>query len=151
MGDKTIKPYTKISFKPDFKRFGLTNLTDNMIALMYKRVYDIAACTNNTVKVYLNDKLLNIKGFDKYVDYFYQDNENNDNNDNNDDNNESESENNIIGFNLKKCKVFETVNDRWNVCVVFNPENGYEHISFVNGISTYKGGTHVDYVINNII
>ena len=149
--DKTIKPYTKISFKPDFKRFGLTNLTDNMIALMYKRVYDIAACTNNTVKVYLNDKLLNIKGFDKYVDYFYQDNENNDNNDNNDDNNESESENNIIGFNLKKCKVFETVNDRWNVCVVFNPENGYEHISFVNGISTYKGGTHVDYVINNII
>ena len=143
---KTVKPYTKVTFKPDFARFGLEGLTDDILSLMYKRVYDIAACTPNTVKVYLNDKLLNIKGFDKYVDYFFPDDE--EGSDNDEDESDKEP---TTGFNLKKCKVYEAVSDRWKVCVVFNPENGYEHISFVNGISTYKGGTHVDYVVNQII
>ena len=140
---KTIKPYTKITFKPDFKRFGLNGLTDDIVSLMYKRVYDISACTPSSVKVYLNDKLINIKGFDKYVDYYYPEDESN----SCDDSDEEISQ----GFSLKKCKVYEAVSDRWKICVVFNPENGYEQISFVNGISTYKGGTHVEYVVNQLV
>lgn len=135
-----VKPYTKITFKPDFARFGLDGFTNDILALMYKRVYDIAACTRNVVKVYLNDKLININGFDKYVDYFYPNTEE-----------ANTEENNAQNFNLEKCKVYEEVNDRWRACLVFNPENGYEHVSFVNGISTYKGGTHVDYVVNQIV
>ena len=32
--DKNVDSYVKISFVPDFERFGLTNLTDDIISLM---------------------------------------------------------------------------------------------------------------------
>ena len=35
--------------------------------------------------------------------------------------------------------------DRWTVCIAPS-QDGFQHISFVNGICTHKGGTHVDYV-----
>ena len=39
-------PYTQISFKPDFPKFGLTNFSDDQtVLLMRKRAYDVAACT----------------------------------------------------------------------------------------------------------
>jgi DNA topoisomerase-2 len=134
---KNVKPYTKITFKPDYKRFNLEGLTDDIISLMSKRVYDIAACTSNNVKVYLNDKLINVKDFSRYIDIHY--------------NNIVESDSPTNGFNLKKCKIYEEINDRWKVGVIFNPENGYECISYVNGICTYKGGTHVDYIANQLV
>lgn len=33
---KKIKPYTKITFKPDLKRFNIDALTDDIVALMKK-------------------------------------------------------------------------------------------------------------------
>lgn len=122
------EPYTKITFYPDFEKFGLLNLSDDIISLMKKRVYDVAACTQNNVKVYLNKKLIKINTFEKYIDYFYDDE-----------------------FDLKKKKVYIEVNNRWRIGVVFNPENGYEHVSYVNGICTYKGGKHVDYIVNQLV
>ena len=47
-------------------------------------------------------------------------------------------------------KVFERVNERWEVGVVLSPSLTFEHISFVNGINTMKGGKHVDYITNQI-
>jgi len=135
-----LESYTKIIFKPDFKRFNLEEFTDDILSLMYKRVYDIAATTSKNVNVFLNDEKINIKSFDDYITYHYPDEDIKENT-------ESETDN----FSLKKCKVYEEINDRWRVGVIFNPENGYEHISFVNGISTYKGGTHVDYIVNQIV
>ena len=42
-----MKPYTKIQFKPDYKRLGLENgLTPDIIKLFRRRIYDIAAVTN---------------------------------------------------------------------------------------------------------
>lgn len=145
VSEKDIKPYTKITFIPDYERFGLPGLTDDMMALMKKRVYDLAACTKATMKVYLDDELIDIKGFDKYISYFYEDADEADT-----EQEDSESDLNM-GFNLKKSKVYEIVNERWRVCVVYNPNHHYEHISYVNGICTYKGGSHVDYVVNQIV
>ena len=45
----TTKPYTKITFKPDYARLG-TELSSDIVALFKKRVYDIAAVTNLKVK-----------------------------------------------------------------------------------------------------
>ena len=45
------KPYTKITFKPDYERLGLSGLSPDMISLFQKRVYDIAAVTKKNVKV----------------------------------------------------------------------------------------------------
>ena len=44
------KPYTKIVFKPDYTRFGIENLSEDMRDLLIKRVYDIAAITDKNIK-----------------------------------------------------------------------------------------------------
>ena len=59
--------YTSISFKPDLKRFGLTELTDDIVNLMIKRVYDIAATTDKKVKVFYNDEKISISDNSKKV------------------------------------------------------------------------------------
>ena len=46
------KPYTKIDFSPDLKRFGLSKLEEDTIQLMRKRVIDTTACTNNNVSIF---------------------------------------------------------------------------------------------------
>lgn len=37
----------------------------------------------------------------------------------------------------------------WNIGVTYS--DGFEQISFINSVETYQGGTHVDYVTNQII
>ena len=37
------------------------------------------------------------------------------------------------------------ISDRWSVCIAPS-DDGFEHVSFVNGICTTKGGSHVDHV-----
>merc|ERR1712023_39720 len=115
--------YTKISFKPDLKRFGLEELTDDIVNLMIKRVYDIAATTDKKIKVYYNDNKININNFKSYISLFYDD------------------------VDL----MYEDVNERWNIGVLYLPDNGYDQISYVNCISTFKGGNHVKYVESDII
>jgi DNA topoisomerase-2 len=51
-------------------------LDDDIIALMTKRVYDLAGVTPASVKVKLNDKAIDIKNFDKYADLYLQTREN---------------------------------------------------------------------------
>lgn len=55
--------YTCITFKPDLKKFHLSKMTDDIINLMKKRVYDMAGIFNNKVRVYLNNERINIKSF----------------------------------------------------------------------------------------
>lgn len=119
-----VKPYTLITFSPDLNRFGIEKLDKDTIDLMKKRVLDITACTNKNVSVFLDDKKLECKTLEKYVNYYLdQDTE----------------------------RVYEEVSDRWEVVIAINPDTKFEQVSFVNGISTIKGGKHVDYVANGII
>jgi len=120
------KSYTQISFIPDYERFGLNGLTNDMMSLFKKRVYDIAM--TSTAKVYYNDKLIAANNFAKYVDLYFPE-----------------------GSEHKK--VLDVADENWKVCVVYDPTDTLEHqnISFVNGICTSRGGTHVDYISNQII
>ena len=118
------KPYTIIEFSPDLERFGIDKIDDDTLMLMKKRVIDITACTNKNVSVFLNDKKIECKTLEKYVNYYLDDDVE---------------------------KVYEEVSDRWEVVVAVNPDTKFEQVSFVNGISTLKGGKHVDCVINGII
>jgi DNA topoisomerase-2 len=68
------KPYTMVQFIPDYKRLGLSNLTESMISLFQRRVYDIAGITTKDVKVKYNDELVPVKDFNHYV-QFYNKNE----------------------------------------------------------------------------
>ena len=58
--------YTMITFTPDLEKFGMTELTDDVIALLSKCVHDIAG-TVKDVKVFLNDKCIQAKNFKEYV------------------------------------------------------------------------------------
>ena len=42
--------WTCVTFRPDLAKFGMVALTDAMVALMRKRVYDMAGVLGKTVK-----------------------------------------------------------------------------------------------------
>lgn len=44
----------------------------------------------------------------------------------------------------------EDYNDNWIVAIAPNENDTFQHISFVNGVDSYNGGTHIDYVTNQI-
>lgn len=46
--------FTCVSFRPDLKKLGMETLDGDIIALMTKRVYDMAGVTPERVKVQLN-------------------------------------------------------------------------------------------------
>lgn len=54
--------YTKITFTPDLKRFGMDTIDEDTYSLLAKRVYDMAG-TVRDVKVFLNNERIKIKGF----------------------------------------------------------------------------------------
>lgn len=53
----------KISFKPDLKRFKMSRLDDDTVALLKKRVYDIAGFTGKKIRVMLNGEKIPISDF----------------------------------------------------------------------------------------
>jgi DNA topoisomerase-2 len=119
------KPYTKISFLPDYEKFGLTEMTDDIYDLFKRRVYDVSASTDASVNVYLNDDKIPVKDFEKYADLF-------------------------LDTKTVQPRFYEKPNDRWEVVVAFNPNGNFEQMSFVNGINTIRGGKHIDYILNAI-
>ena len=123
------KPYTKVSFIPDFKRLGIQGLSSDMISLMKKRVYDIAAVTDHStkkVKVSYNGTVIPIKSFSPYIDLY-------------------------IGTKEDTKRVYEQFNERWEYAVAISPSHEFQQISFVNGICTFKGGKHIDYILGQIV
>lgn len=44
----------------------------------------------------------------------------------------------------------EVVNDRWEVCMTVSTQ-GFQQVSFVNSIATTKGGTHVNYITDQMV
>jgi DNA topoisomerase-2 len=119
---KKTKPYTKISFKPDYNRFGIKGLSTDFIDLLKKRVYDICAITHDKMKIKYNNQLIPIKNFQQYVDLY-------------------------IG---NEKKVYESVGERWEYAVSLSTTHEFAHVSFVNGIHTSKGGKHVEYILYQI-
>ena len=119
------KPFTTIKFLPDYKRFGLDGLTDDLYELFRKRAYDVCACTDASVSVSFNKTKLSIKTFERYVDLY-------------------------LGPKSERPRVYEQLNARWEVVASFNEGDGFEQCSFVNGIATTRGGRHVNAVADQI-
>lgn len=119
------KPYTKITFKPDYKRLGINGLTPDIIALLKKRTYDVAAVTDKNLKVKYNGQLVPVKNFEQYINMY-------------------------IGEKSDSPRVYEENGERWEYAVALTPTNEFVQVSFVNGIHTSKGGKHVEYILNQI-
>ena len=109
-----------ITFIPDWRRFGMSKMDDTIYKIFQKRVWDANICTSSNCKVKFNGDVLPKQNFDAYAKMH-------------------EGVENV-------CMV---TSDRWSVCIGPS-ENGMEQVSFVNGICTTKGGTHVDYVASHV-
>jgi DNA topoisomerase II len=55
LSESAKEDFTKISFQPDLKKFKMDSLDKDIVDMMARRAYDVAASTGG-VKVYLNDK-----------------------------------------------------------------------------------------------
>ncbi|THG01109.1 hypothetical protein TEA_024979 [Camellia sinensis var. sinensis] len=69
---KESENWTKVTFKPDLAKFNITHLEDDVVALMKKRVIDLAGCIGKTVKVELNGQRIPVKSFLDYVNLYLQ-------------------------------------------------------------------------------
>jgi len=111
---KSGKGYTKITFTPDFAKFGMQNYSTEHLSVMKKLCIDSAMIIGQ--KVVFNGEQLSIKDFSKYVS-FYTD---------------------------KKQIEFKSEDSTVILCEKQEYDDGLLQLSFVNGINTRKGGIHVD-------
>lgn len=109
----------EVTFEPEWSRFGMEGLTDDVFKLFEKRVWDTAICQQGNLKVTFQGERIPVK---KLLDY---------------------------------AKMHEGVEepvalscDCWDVVVSPSNHTGFNQVSFVNGICTTNGGTHVDNVGN---
>ncbi|XP_042412378.1 DNA topoisomerase 2-like isoform X1 [Zingiber officinale] len=121
--------WTKVTFRPDLAKFNMAHLEEDVVALMKKRVVDVAGTLGKSVKVELNGQRVPVKSFSDYVNLYLK----------------SASKNKSEPLP----RIAEKVNDRWEICVSLS-EGQFQQVSFVNGIATIKGGTHVEYVTTQI-
>lgn len=105
---------TEILYIPDFEKFGMTGYTDDIVYLFYKYVIDAAMLTG--INVYLNGELVPYTNLIEYSKLYIKE----------------KDEPEILTITTKTSEI------------VISPNNGYKHVSFVNGIYTMKGGKHVD-------
>ncbi|CAO2834643.1 unnamed protein product [Amaranthus hypochondriacus] len=134
---KPSENWTKVTFKPDLSKFNMTHLEDDVVALMNKRVVDLAGCLaaspGKKVKVFLNSKEIETKTFYDYAQLYL----------------------NTVNINRDFPLVRIDNNNkedyipRWQISVCMS-EGQFQQVSFVNSINTIKGGTHVDYITGQI-
>ena len=121
-GTPKIKKYSgatsnvSITFIPDWKRFGMSRMDETIYKIFEKRVYDANICTSQNCKVKFQGEPLPKCTFNTYAKMY-----------------------------TKTDEMCTFISDRWSVCIAPS-DDGFEHVSFVNGICTTKGGSHVDHV-----
>ncbi len=121
--------FTCVTFEPDLKKFKMKTLDDDTVALLSKRVYDLAGTTPAQIKVYLNNKrIAQVNDFENYVEMYFS----------------AKKSEEIEKFYLK-------CSDRWEICIAVVPDQyQFQQVSFVNSICTIRGGTHVMHVTDQI-
>lgn len=117
-GKKKKTQGTTVYFKPDLAKFNMQNLDSDTVAVLRRRVMDMAATTG--LKVTFNgQKLKTMNNFKDYVKHYVP--------------------------NEHKLHVFES--PRWQIALC-PANSGFQHVTFVNNIFTARGGTHIKYVMN---
>lgn len=120
--EKNDKSFTRITYYPDYSQFDFDTLTDDLKSIMYKRCLDVAVYIPN-VRVSVNGKTLPIKKISDYMKMHLPEGED---------------------------FFYEKLSNGWEVGVARSFTNKFESNSICNGISTYKGGTHVNFISLNL-
>ena len=127
-GDKDFADYTKISFVPDLAKLtgdpSVKIIPEEEYKLIRRRVIDIAGCSGGKLTVTLNGEDVSCSDFQEYVGLY------------------REPELNPV--------LYHKMNARWEIAVGLSETKSFESISFVNGMNTSRGGTHVDELARQI-
>lgn len=152
--------FTRVSFSPDLERFGVNTgkIPRGTLQLMHRRVYDIAGCialltgSNGTpVQVHLNGKPVPIREFEDYVHLFPTGGDDTDSDvdgsSTSSDSDDSTTRRPRRGPQAVVTRVNKHLEIGAAVCDHVAASGAQaSSVSFVNGIATPLGGTHVDVV-----
>ena len=122
--DSSESSLTEISFLLDFERFGLKNFDQDHMLVLKRRMYDLSVCCPS-VRVEFNDEMISVSDFQDYARQL----------------NPAEGTNSLTTW-----KCFPD----WNVAIMPSATQKFAHVSYVNSIPTFNGGTHVDMVSNAV-
>ncbi|KAL2817587.1 DNA topoisomerase [Aspergillus granulosus] len=123
--------YTKVTFKPDYPKFGMDGMDDDFEALLKRRVYDLAGTTQVAVK--LNGTKVAVRSFKKYMEMYTKAIRR--------DRGEEDSK----GDGIITCNP----HPYWEVGFAVS-DGSFKQVSFVNSIATTSGGTHVNFIADQI-
>ncbi|KAI9685554.1 MAG: DNA topoisomerase 2 [Bathelium mastoideum] len=127
--------YTKVTFTPDFAKFGMSGMDDDFEALVKRRVYDLAG-TVKEVKVYLNGQRIKIKNFKQYMELYTK--------------SISAQAGDSEDVPTENVILTDKPNERWEIGFAVS-DGSFQQVSFVNSIATTSGGTHVNYISDQIV
>lgn len=121
------KDYTCITFIPDIPRLtgnpNQMSISDEDYAIMCRRVIDTAGC-HSDLQVALNGEDVSMGSFEAYSQLYRS----------------SDAQ--------PLC--FQSINSWWHVGIGLSENGSFESVSFVNGMSTHRGGTHVNVIVNQV-
>lgn len=118
--------FTEISFIPDLKRFGMPKIDHVSYKIIFKRCLDVAACNNKLSVSFI--KIENGKStehklrFKTFEEY----------------------------IKMYCSEYFYEESKDWKIGFA-KSEDGFKNVSFVNSVHTKDGGSHVDYITNQLI
>ena len=131
--------FVRITFTPDFKRFGMDNgIDDDLEGLLYRRVYDMAGNLDG-VRVFLNGEHIKLD-FKKYCAMYAKA--------------IAEERQDPVAEDGKAVATvdfedFKLHGGRWKIGFTVSDGN-FQQVSFVNSIATTSGGTHISYIADQI-
>ena len=115
---KTMENYVYISFIPNLKIFPKNVFSSDMLMFLEKRVYDLAGILRD-VDIYLNNNLIKFETFSDYCKLY---------------------DDTLIMTPFTSGTYFE-------ICVGISADSEkFRDVSFVNSLSTFNGGRHVEYL-----
>ncbi|KAA8649678.1 DNA topoisomerase 2 [Aspergillus tanneri] len=124
--------YTKVTFKPDYAKFGMTGMDDDFEALVKRRIYDLAGTAKVAVK--LNGSRIPVRNFKKYMEMYTK---------------AIRKERGDEGPAPKDEIITCSPDPRWEIGFAVS-DGAFQQVSFVNSIATTSGGTHVNYIADQI-
>lgn len=118
------KSYVSVSWTPDYEKFGMAGLTDDILKVFRRRATDLAMAVGKDVKIHWKQgeqTTIKCKDLATYATEY--------------------TDKAVVQYSC----------DRWNIAVADTPIDRFLQVSFVNGVWTSRGGTHVDYITNQIV
>jgi len=123
--------YTRVTMLPDYARLGGPApggrlLDADTVALLTRRVYEAAACVAPAATVRLNGEPVSVSGLAALMRLYPK-------------------------REAAAASVVHSLGPRWRVGVAASPAGDFAHVSFVNGVATSRGGTHVEAVEKQLL